>query len=211
MLVLGTTASGQRRNMRKNGAVVKCVCLPDTGSMVENLDLGHEAGEEVAQVVAVPREPQDLGSLFLLGALRGKTRDGHGLEGSSAEILPSPRRAGEAQKLGVNRPFHWLSVCLVALCDARLVGSLHAASDRAKHGADLISWTAKIRTRSSDDMASGNWEGLGEGVSNLLLRITGMLPVYHACIRPSLLPLKPVGSRMRLSRASFFHQSLREP
>lgn len=42
--------------------------------MVENLDLGHEAGEEVAQVVAAPREPQDLGSLFLLGALRGKTR-----------------------------------------------------------------------------------------------------------------------------------------
>lgn len=74
MLVLGTTASGQRRNMRKNGAVVKCVYLPDTGSMVENLDLGHEAGEEVARVVAVPREHQDLGSLFLLGALRGKTR-----------------------------------------------------------------------------------------------------------------------------------------
>lgn len=185
MLVLGTTASGQRRNMRKNGAVVKCVYLPDTGSMVENLDLGHEAGEEVAQVVAVPREHQDLGSLFLLGALRGKTRDGHGLEGSSAEILPSPRRAGEAQKLGVNRPFHWLSVCLVALCDARLVGCIAACSIRSSQA-----WSrshqldGKIRTRSSDDMASGNWERLGEGVSNLLLRITGMLCIMHASVRP---------------------------
>lgn len=73
MLVLGTTASGQRGNMRKNGAVVKCVCLPDTGSMVENLGPGHEAGEEVAQVVAVPRERQDLGSLFFLGGGRPET------------------------------------------------------------------------------------------------------------------------------------------
>lgn len=76
------------------------VCLPGTESVVENLDLGHEAGEG-RRMVAVPRE--ELGQL--VSPRRGKSRDGHGLEGSSAGILPSPRRAGDAQTLGVDRLF----------------------------------------------------------------------------------------------------------
>lgn len=62
--------------------------------------------------------------------------------------------------------FHWLSVCLVALCDAGLVGCIAACSIRSSQACSRSHQVdGRIRTCSCDDMAPGNREGLRKGVS----------------------------------------------
>jgi len=103
--------------------------------------------------------------------------------GSKDEVQESsPIQTSWKRKRGAWTAYFIGCRCLVALWDAGLVGcTLHAPSDRAKHVADLSSWTdGKIRRRSSDDMASGNESGGSSLTSPPSKALRGVSPI---CIK----------------------------